>query len=57
MNNENEIFIETSLYDTEEIYYNCTVQILSNSVTGECSVGWWQDGDLNEERDGCNNVQ
>lgn len=30
-----------AIFDHEEIHENCTVQILSNSVTGEVSVGWW----------------
>ena len=34
--------IETSIFDIEEIYTNCTVQVLKNSVTGEISVGWWK---------------
>lgn len=33
--------IETNLYDVEEIYPDCTVQVLRNSVTGEVSIGWW----------------
>ena len=33
--------IETNIFDIEEIHHNCTVQILTNSVTGEVSVGWW----------------
>lgn len=33
--------IETNIYDVEEVYHNCTVQILRNSVTGEQSIGWW----------------
>lgn len=33
---------ETNLYDVEEIHENCTVQILRNSLTGEESVGWWE---------------
>lgn len=33
--------MEIPIYDQEEIHENCTVQILSNSVTGEVSVGWW----------------
>lgn len=28
------------IYDQEEIIENCTVQILTDSRTGECSVGW-----------------
>ena len=43
--------IETNLFDIEEIYPNCTVQVLTNSVTGEVSVGWWP----NEEGDDENN--
>lgn len=34
--------ITTTIYDIEEIHPNCTVQILRNSVTGEISVGWWE---------------
>ena len=34
--------IETNIYDIEEIYPDCTVQILRNSVTGEISIGWWE---------------
>lgn len=33
---------ETNIYDEEEIHENCTVQILRNSLTGEESVGWWE---------------
>jgi len=29
------------IYDEEEIHPNCTVQIWRNSVTGEESIGWW----------------
>ena len=37
-----------SYYDQEEIIPNCTVQILTNSVTGDVSVGWWRN-DPDEE--------
>ena len=37
--------IETNLFDQEEIHPNCTVQILRNSITGEVSVGWWENED------------
>lgn len=33
--------VETNVYDIEEIHHDCTVQILTNSVTGEQSIGWW----------------
>ena len=32
--------IESNIYDTEEWVYGANVQILSNSITGEVSVGW-----------------
>lgn len=34
--------ISTFFYDKEEIYENCTVQILTNTNTGDVSVGWWK---------------
>ena len=34
--------IETNMYDKEEIFENCTVQVLTNTLTGEVSVGWWK---------------
>ncbi len=33
---------EINIYDEEEIYPNCTVQILRNSLTDDISVGWWE---------------
>ena len=40
--------IETMLFDIEEIHENATVQIWKNSVTGETSVGWWDNMEVNE---------
>lgn len=37
------VTVETNIYDQEEIHHNCTVQILTNSVTGDVSVGWWKE--------------
>ena len=39
--------IETCFYDKVETFPNCTVQVLTNTVTGDVSVGWWKD----EERE------
>lgn len=36
------------LYDEEIIYPNCTVQVWRNSVTGEESIGWWPNEELDE---------
>ena len=33
---------EVNIYDKCERYENCTVEVLTNSVTGEVSVGWWR---------------
>ena len=35
--------IDIPIYDQEEIYTGCTVQVLTNSVTGDVSIGWWQE--------------
>lgn len=42
MDEQKIIGISTNLYDEVEIHENCTVQILRNSVTGEISIGWWE---------------
>lgn len=39
------------VYDTEEIHHGCTVQVWSNSQTGEQSIGWWYE-DQDEDRSG-----
>ena len=36
--------VETNFYDHEEIYPDCTVQVLTNTATGDVSVGWWKNG-------------
>lgn len=42
MDQKSKMHVESvSLFDREEIIHNCTVQILTNSVTGEISIGWW----------------
>ena len=35
--------LEMTIYDTEEVYKGCTVQVWSNSKTGETSIGWYQE--------------
>ena len=37
------------IYDKTEVYTDCTVQILHDTNTGECSIGWTQDMDMAEE--------
>ena len=31
-----------AFYDQCEVYHNCTVQVLTNTKTGDVSVGWWR---------------
>ena len=42
MNEFEQVQVETNMFDKEEIYRDCTVQVLTNTVTGEVSVGWWK---------------
>ena len=36
--------MELNMYDQCEIIEGCTVEILTNTMTGETSVGWWRGG-------------
>ena len=36
--------MELNMYDQCEIIEGCTVEILTNTLTGETSVGWWRGG-------------
>lgn len=36
--------MELNLYDQCEIIEGCTVEILTNTLTGDTSVGWWRGG-------------
>ena len=33
-----------NMYDQREIIEGCTVEIMTNTLTGETSVGWWRGG-------------
>lgn len=35
------VSVHMNIFDEEEIFPNCTVQVLRNSITGETSIGWW----------------
>lgn len=39
---ENILSVNASIFDTCERHENCIVEIWTNSVTGEVSVGWWE---------------
>lgn len=34
--------IANNVYDQCEVHENCTVEVWSNSETGETSIGWWE---------------
>ena len=52
-----------NVYDKEKLYTDCTIQILSNSITGQTSLGWrinreikpgkWRSIDEEPPRDRC----
>lgn len=42
--------VHAAIFDCEERYENCTVQVLKNTVTGEISVGWWQNNESEADR-------
>lgn len=46
--------VETNLYDKEEIFYPCTVQMLTNTLTGQVSVGWWRGAPDEKPGNNCN---
>ena len=37
--------VKLNIYDEEEIHENCTVVIWRNSVTGDESVGWYENAE------------
>lgn len=41
--------IDVSMYDKEETYTNCTVQVLENTLTGDISVAWFRNPENEEE--------
>ena len=40
--------VELNIYDKSTIITNCTVEILTNSITGDISVGWYRTEDSEE---------
>lgn len=55
-NSEPQVEMAVEFYDQSEIHHNCAVEIFSNSVTGDVSIGWWHededDDDYDEDDDG-----
>lgn len=43
---EDDIRVDSmNLFDKAETYHNCAVQVLTNTVTGQQSIGWWLEDD------------
>lgn len=40
-NRRTSVRVDAPIFDREELFPDCTVQVLTNSLTGEQSVGWW----------------
>lgn len=48
-----EVVSAISFYDQVETYPNCTVEVLTNTHTGDVSVGWWKNDPDEEEDEAC----
>lgn len=48
--------LNLNLYDKCEIIEGCTVEILTNTLTGETSAGWWRGGIADRPKMEENNV-
>lgn len=47
-----QVEMAVEFYDQSEIHHNCAVEVFSNSVTGDVSIGWWyEDGGDDEDYD------
>ena len=42
------VSITTNLYDEVKRYSHCIVEVLTNSITGETSVGWYKTDETEE---------
>ena len=41
--------IELNIFNEEETYNDCAVQILKNNATGQTSIGWWKNNKENKD--------
>ena len=42
------IKVERIFYDRRVLYTNCTVEVLEDTESGECSVGWYRTDETEE---------
>ncbi len=47
-NKDEIVSVKTNLYDGVERYSHCIVEVLTNSITGETSVGWYKTDETEE---------
>lgn len=36
--------LHANIFDKVEVFHNCTVEVLTNTVTGDVDVGWYPEG-------------
>ena len=46
-----QVEMAVEFYDQSEIHHNCAVEIFSNSVTGDVSIGWWHENECDNDGD------
>lgn len=46
---EPKVEMAVSFYDQSEIHHNCTVEVFTNSVTGDVSIGWWHEEEYEDD--------
>lgn len=49
--------LHANIFDKVEVFHNCTVEVLTNTVTGDVDIGWYPEGsspyeDEDEEDEG-----
>lgn len=49
---ENVNLLTMGIYDKATTYTHCTVEVWENSLTGECSVGWYRSSETEVITDG-----
>lgn len=36
--------LHANIFDKVEVFHNCTVEVLTNTVTGDVDIGWYPEG-------------
>lgn len=46
-----DLLIETNMFNKSTIYTNCIVEVWENTITNECSIGWYRTSETEERED------